>query len=617
MIFFWISLSILILAQISYISVFYFNHGDFDSDGRWILSLICTIPFSPILSFIFYLVSYDNSIIRTFIDKLFCFNFSWHSQTPDPNQTPAQQYLDEKLYKHLGFILEASIEAFPQSILQLTAIVYYNEPNIISILSILISMSSVCSKILLLVLTGNSLKWRMKLFIWLSFVVDFFGIFFIVCYAFYSPNNHNLYQYFLIIRDMYFYQFIICIVPFAVCGSIGLHLYWTITVSTENDWYKLPFVCCGISILWIIGLFITLLIMEIFTVVWAGMVISDMIPSSRLPYKKKALQFFAYFYEWIGTECKDIIDVGNQNEIIITQDEDKMIRLCIFNMITLEQHPEITKEVKQNQWETEWNNYWDEKLLEYLRKEKETQFRNVTLKSIRENCDNSPFIYNANNRDGLSKWQYRRHPTVIKTFFYEFYASMYLSSYEAYKNPTNTTSEKIVEGIGVVTLALMTFLFAPTYILSRIFNVFMPIILIIFLNEKSYLLFTDIDVFQVTMWFMYVILLILWFILAVSIMMEDYTLWHILPSTDNLRGCEDDDINDKVAKLIKNCYFEITTYPIIETIVIHYFGNDIACLVMYYFNNIQIESRVEEGEVHHVKSLIGLQISNDTNETAL
>eukprot|EP01084_Bolivina_argentea_P275227 469314_1 len=210
MTFFYISLSILILAQISYITVFYYNHGETFGGIKSIynscISLLFTIPFTPFLSFIFYIVSDKNSKLREFIDKyLICFNFEWGTHYIDLDASPQQQWLDEKLYKHLGFLLEALIEAFPQSILQLTAIVYYNEPNIISIISILISMCSVCSKLLLLLLTGEFKGWKLKLWLWLCFVVDFFSIFFIVSFAFYNPNNNNLQIYFITIRNIYIY----------------------------------------------------------------------------------------------------------------------------------------------------------------------------------------------------------------------------------------------------------------------------------------------------------------------------------------------------------------------------------------------------------------------------
>ena len=112
MIFFWISLSILLLAQMSYITIFYYNHGTWDNVCHSIISVIFTIPFAPILSFIFYIVSDKESVLRKILDSkcCLCFNFEWGENYVDTQSSPQQQYLSDKLYKHLGFLLEAMIE---------------------------------------------------------------------------------------------------------------------------------------------------------------------------------------------------------------------------------------------------------------------------------------------------------------------------------------------------------------------------------------------------------------------------------------------------------------------------------------------------------------------------
>ena len=118
MTFFWIGLSILILAQLSYLSVFHMNHGRApDSKKAFfhsLLSCLCLVPLSPVLSFVFYLVSEEGSCLRSVFDKFRCFNFDWHSPHSDPQQSPTKKYLERKLYKSMGFLMEALFEAFPQ-----------------------------------------------------------------------------------------------------------------------------------------------------------------------------------------------------------------------------------------------------------------------------------------------------------------------------------------------------------------------------------------------------------------------------------------------------------------------------------------------------------------------
>ena len=71
---------------------------------------------------------------------------------------------------------------------------------------------------------------KIKSSIWSCFVADFIRIFFIVSFSFYTPttikNIHNNYLqlYFDNISNIDLYQFIICIIPSSIIGSIGNYL---------------------------------------------------------------------------------------------------------------------------------------------------------------------------------------------------------------------------------------------------------------------------------------------------------------------------------------------------------------------------------------------------------
>lgn len=79
-------------------------------------------------------------------------------------KSQAAQWLLAKLNKHIGFIIEAGVEAFPQALLQLCAICYYNEADYVSIASIFLSMISVMTKSLIF-----SKGVEIKTFIWTWF----------------------------------------------------------------------------------------------------------------------------------------------------------------------------------------------------------------------------------------------------------------------------------------------------------------------------------------------------------------------------------------------------------------------------------------------------------------
>ena len=138
MTFFGISLAILILAQCGYSMAFVLRFEIVDSLPLACCCFCALLPFGSLVAFCMFLASED------------CLNFGPGLFRPRDRDSALIRWIKTKLNKHLGFILEAAIEAFPQSLLQIIAIVYYQEANYISIISILLSMLSVMSKSLIL-----------------------------------------------------------------------------------------------------------------------------------------------------------------------------------------------------------------------------------------------------------------------------------------------------------------------------------------------------------------------------------------------------------------------------------------------------------------------------------
>ena len=77
------------------------------------------------------------------------------------------------------FFLIAMIEALPQSVIQLIAIVYYQDNQLINIVSICISLLSVVTKAMVF---SVAIDFRVFIYNWLSLVCDFFGVFAIVAW---------------------------------------------------------------------------------------------------------------------------------------------------------------------------------------------------------------------------------------------------------------------------------------------------------------------------------------------------------------------------------------------------------------------------------------------------
>ena len=106
--FFIISLIILITAQISYVVAFTSRYGkdEYRSSNilRSILLFICILPCAPFVSIAMYIAETSN-----------VFGNAYNEQSGiNITKSPLRKWMDKKLRSHLGFILEATIEAFPQ-----------------------------------------------------------------------------------------------------------------------------------------------------------------------------------------------------------------------------------------------------------------------------------------------------------------------------------------------------------------------------------------------------------------------------------------------------------------------------------------------------------------------
>eukprot|EP01084_Bolivina_argentea_P204295 348860_1 len=150
MTFFTISLIILILAQCSYPIAFHLNFETWHN-WHWIktsLIFCCLLPFGTFVACFTYFGNQEDSIFHNLFKYFELSTGAWISASEsDSNLT---KWIKKKYNKHMIFILEACIEAFPQSLIQIIAIVYYQEANYVSIISILLSMFSVMTKSLML-----------------------------------------------------------------------------------------------------------------------------------------------------------------------------------------------------------------------------------------------------------------------------------------------------------------------------------------------------------------------------------------------------------------------------------------------------------------------------------
>ena len=66
--------------------------------------LLILLPFSPILSFVFYLVSKKDSLLASWIEKNPICKISFSRSKKRDNISEFRQWMEEKLDKHIGFM---------------------------------------------------------------------------------------------------------------------------------------------------------------------------------------------------------------------------------------------------------------------------------------------------------------------------------------------------------------------------------------------------------------------------------------------------------------------------------------------------------------------------------
>ena len=184
--FFTIALIVMILAQLSYavaamirIQPVYSNEICGSNCCGYMIQFGFMLLLSPFMSFIFFVLSESPDGYLAKCLEWFGYEDGLESNSVNSNQASILIWIKHKAIKHMGFILEAMIEALPQSIIQLIAIVYYQDTQLINIVSICISLLSVATKTMVF---SVAIDFRVFIFNWLSLVCDFFGIFAIVCW---------------------------------------------------------------------------------------------------------------------------------------------------------------------------------------------------------------------------------------------------------------------------------------------------------------------------------------------------------------------------------------------------------------------------------------------------
>eukprot|EP01084_Bolivina_argentea_P026658 49597_1 len=349
-------------------------------------------------------------------------------------------------------------------------------------------------------MTYQSLK--MKLFIWLSITVDVISFFFIISYAFHTPDTNNLKYYFKNIQTIYFYQFAITFLPLSVVLFIGFHLQITLGASFHKDCKCWIFRFFMWSLVFLIGvsivLFVVLLLLQIFCASWILVMLVILGSIDKLPYQPYTIdshKFYSKWIRWIVDECKDITD--NNGNILLSSKQDMLIRLCLFNKIIMEEtSSSYSMTIK------------DKKLISYLQIEQATYFKHVTFNSIRQNCTDvidPEKLDNTGNEKPAPFW---------KAFWYSFYSWYLIEQKHNIKHDyfdgdfpvdrrlkRDQRMERWTTYVSVVTLSFICYIGGPMYFIWKLMNLLMPLFVIFYFGIN---LFIQINSFQIVIWFIYV-----------------------------------------------------------------------------------------------------------------
>ena len=109
MVFFGISLAILLLANIAYDITFVARFSRETAAGSFGLFLVL-LPISPLIPFILYFTDTNERPLSEFLEENCCFTIQMDTAYIPADASKLRKFMEEKLAKHSGFIIEALVE---------------------------------------------------------------------------------------------------------------------------------------------------------------------------------------------------------------------------------------------------------------------------------------------------------------------------------------------------------------------------------------------------------------------------------------------------------------------------------------------------------------------------
>ena len=425
---------------------------------------------------------------------------------------------------------------------------------------------------------------KLAAFFCLCLSMDFIGLVFIITFILYQPSEHA--PYFVTIRNIYMWEGIICVLPLAAIACItGVGRGITIWILDMCDFCTFAEKACGICCIplcfiifgipaCIIFTCLATFVLIIISTLWTLYPLMNYGIDRRLPGERDiARSFYENVIAWILTE-------NNEQKI--------SIKLSVANQTILRKYPE-NPDAYSWTYKIPWENHMDKNFVQYLEDAEVTSFKDVTLKDIRSKCKRDYGFLNS------------KEPNPVREFMQDYCAEIPDVLFDGLKCNYYSKCYRLWHGLGIIGYGAVLFVLGPIYFLSRVFNMMMPFIIVVYSYiAGDAILFVDVDIFPVIIWSVYSLFVIIWFVSLGILLREEYYLCHLLPSTEQLIATtswrefdaleSSTRINEQTETLnrIKSRYFQIVSYPLMVEMLIDKFGSDIALVVTDYFDNIKM-----------------------------
>eukprot|EP01083_Nonionella_stella_P000581 1649_1 len=562
--FFTFSLVILIVAQTAYALIFMARYKvltHLDNLGQAVLAFLALLPFGTFIAFIIYFTDNTDSWFAQTFERITGLSVQYNLQHAwlTNRQSVMTTWMIKKLSKHIGFIVEAGIEALPQSLLQITAIVYYKEANYISIASIFISMFSVASKSLVF---SQGIDIKTYIWTWLCIVIDFFGIFFCLSFVFYTNNTVLTAQYlgsFTPIGFMWFIKVMVSVVPIVSSGYLWWFCFgmwrWVheICVSTYNSscekvWYSIFIIFAGSFGALVAGC-VAFLALEIFCFSFLALVL-----------------FLGFTRRWNSYTVKNISDTVNSIiQFIATTSvfdckNDRMLRVVAVN-----------KFIAGN-YSTNYNvPPVCSKINEIERSEGVNGLKQINYGFLRDNCGS----------------ERRQRTAKIFPLLYWLLTDEFAPSKDDWKDCIMCRRDgwKVnCKDCFFLWFYIAVWIQLPVFIVAKLFQAIFPYVIVAYLMYEDHLM--DINMFQFAMLATCIGLHVVLLVLGVMVCRIHFWLWHIDAGRTELY-LSPNWTSEKLMQPVNKWYATQTSYPLIEKILMEMYG-DIGRVIMEYFVSIDL-----------------------------